>query len=61
MSLFIYYLPAWASDSDKHKEIKYYSAQFYPSTYLPQLSREECCFIRHAVISCCFFFIVMSH
>ena len=40
MSLFIYYLPAWASDSDKHKEIKYHSAQFYPSTYLPQLSRE---------------------
>ena len=50
MSLFIDYHPAWASDSDKHKEIKYHSAQFYPSTYLPQLSREECCFIRYPVI-----------
>lgn len=49
MSLFIYYLPAWASDSDIHKEIKYHSARLYPSTYLPQLSREECCFIHYPV------------
>lgn len=46
MSLFIYYLPAWASDLDKHKEIKYHSALFYPSAYMHEFSREECCFIR---------------
>ena len=49
MSLFIYYLPVWASDSDIHKEIKYHSVRLYPSTYLPQLSREECCFIHYPV------------
>lgn len=45
MSLFIDYLPAWASDLDKHKEIKYHSALFYPSTYVHKLSREDGCFI----------------
>lgn len=28
------FFPAWAGDLDKHKEIKYHSAPFYPSTYV---------------------------